>query len=120
MVIIIPIIVLASVGGFVAAGREEVVALGEAAAAVAAVGEAAAVEAVGEAAAAAVEAVGEAAAAVGEAAAAVGEAAAVELVHSGAASVDWHFGVQRHALKPLEVHTLLALEFRAFLACSLA
>ena len=103
MVIIIPIIVLASVGGFVAAGREEVVALGEAAAAVAAVGEAAAVEAVGEAAAAAVEA--------------VGEAAAVELVHSGAASVDWHFGVQRHALKPLEVHTLLALEF---LACSLA
>ena len=106
MVIIIPIIVLASVGGFVAAGREEVVALGEAAAAVAAVGEAAAVEAVGEAAAAAVEA--------------VGEAAAVELVHSGAASVDWHFGVQRHALKPLEVHTLLALEFRPFLACSLA
>ena len=82
-------------------------------------GEAAAA-AVGEAAAAAVEAVGEAAAAVGEAAAAVGEAAAVELVHSGAASVDWHFGVQRHALKPLEVHTLLALEFRAFLACSLA
>ena len=115
MVIIIPIIVLASVGGFVAAGREEVVALGEAAAAVAAVGEAAAVEAVGEA--AAVEAVGEAAAAAVEA---VGEAAAVELVHSGAASVDWHFGVQRHALKPLEVHTLLALEFRPFLACSLA
>ena len=84
--------------------------MGEAAAA--AVGEA--VAAVGEAAAAAV---GEAAAAAVEA---VGEAAAVELVHSGAASVDWHFGVQRHALKPLEVHTLLALEFRAFLACSLA